>query len=207
MLNLLAAVAPTLQPGWFPFELQFGQKLISPSFPEVAETIDLREYKELIFACRVDGRPRAEVTWRLNEMNIERSDLPPNSYDIFEVIGGRSVLVFDLLSFFNETENNGLLGTNRIQCSADNEAGSSVTGTAVLIGESKKNVIFLDFVSLRFKLIFLVVECGTPELSPETNCSATCGYGELDVVEIPVQVITVAVSMCHINALFTQYRA
>ena len=65
------------------------------------------------------------------------SGLSPRSYEIVEVTGGRSVLMFNLQDFFNETEMaNGLLGTNTIQCSADNEAGSSVTGTAIVTGES-----------------------------------------------------------------------
>ena len=126
-----------LQPGWFPFFLKPGQKLISPSIPEIRETIDLREFKELIFACRVDGRPKAEVDWLYNDVDIGMSGLPPRSYAINEEIGGRSVLMFNLQDFFNETDlPNGLLGTNTIQCSADNEAGSSVTGTAVVTGES-----------------------------------------------------------------------
>lgn len=141
-LLVLAAVVPVLQPGWFPFELQSDQLVISPDIPPVVRTVDLREFKELVFSCRVDGKPKGVVTWLYNEVPIDMTTLPQSSYDIFEVVQGRSVLVFDLFNFFNETgalgTTNGLLGTNRIQCIGSNEAGNSLTGEAIVMGESKK---------------------------------------------------------------------
>ena len=132
--SFLAPVAPQLQPGWVPFDLRKGQKFIFPGLTTVRVDVELSEFTELVFACRADGRPKAEVRWFFNENPINFGD----SQMIFEVGEGRSVLIINLARF-NETEfpfENALLGTNNIQCIADNAAGASVTGEVDLSGRS-----------------------------------------------------------------------
>lgn len=126
-------VAPLLRPGWFPFHLENGQRVLFPNQNQVDVTIDLRQVEELIFACRVDGRPKAEVEWFVNDMPIELTGLP---HEVMEVVPGRSVLRFDLLNVYNETSSNGLLGRNIIKCEADNAAQQLTSGSVNLLGES-----------------------------------------------------------------------
>ena len=80
----------------------------------------------------MDGRPKAEVRWFFNDIPIALGD----SQMIIEVGEGRSVLIIDL-SRFNETIGpNALLGSNNIQCRADNAAGASTVGSVQLNGRS-----------------------------------------------------------------------
>jgi hypothetical protein len=180
-LNVRGAVAPVLQPGWFPFDLTSGQKILFPDFIERTETVDLREFSQLIFACRVDGNPKAEVIWLINDVPI--FDTVLTDYLIFEVVEGRSVLIFDL-RFFNETGVNPLLGLNTISCFAENEGGFTA-GSVRLRGE--------------------IIQCDGGETGPE--CSTTCGFGltdtiftcerfigpgmseDIDIVDVPLRVV------------------
>ena len=126
-------VAPLLRPGWFPFRLDNRQRVLFPNQNPVSETIDLRQVEELIFACRVEGRPKAEVEWFINDMPIDEDVFP---HEVIEVVPGRSILIFDLLNVYNDTMNNGLLGENTITCSADNFAENPTSGSVILHGES-----------------------------------------------------------------------
>ena len=120
-------------PRWFPFDLLNGQKIVFPTESGVTETVDLREFQELIIPCRVEGRPRPLVEWRINDVPIEDTGISEEAYDIKEVSPARSVLIFDLLNHFNETmTRNELLGTNVIQCSVGNDN----LGTVTVEGES-----------------------------------------------------------------------
>ena len=85
----------------------------------------------------MDGRPKVEITWLLNEMVLEVA-LPSSSYRVMEIVQGRSVLIFDLESPpFNLTDpmQNPLLGPFNIQCLGNNLAGSA-EGQAMINGES-----------------------------------------------------------------------
>ena len=135
IIFLLFLVAPVLRPGWFPFHLSTGQKVLFPdvTVPPPEVTIDLREFDELIFACRVDGKPKGLVRWLVDDIPIDDTGLP---YDVVEIVPGRSVLIFDLKNMFNMTMFNGLLGSNQITCESDNAAASLTRGDIVLNGES-----------------------------------------------------------------------
>ena len=123
-----------LQPGWFPFRPTSGQKLLFPDLPAPIETVNLREFEQLVLACRMDGRPKVEIAWRINDQPIGVA-LPRGGYRILEPVQGRSVLVLDLLNTFNETFVNELLRANTIQCIGTNLAGTA-EGRVELQGES-----------------------------------------------------------------------
>ena len=124
--------------------MKTGQKLIFPRLTTFGVNIELTEFAELVFACRVDGRPKAEVRWFFNELPIALGD----GQTIIEVGEGRSVLILDLSKFNDTFGPNALLGTNNIQCRADNAAGASVTGSVDLTGRSSL-----------FNNVFVVVLC------------------------------------------------
>ena len=128
MLYTIFLVAPVLRPGWFPFHLSTGQKVLFPdvTVPPAEVTIDLREFDELIFACRVDGKPKGLVRWLVDDVPVEESGLP---HEVVEIVQGRSVLIFDLI---NMTVGNGLLGTHQITCESDNAAASLTRGNIIL---------------------------------------------------------------------------
>ena len=135
--SFLPSVAPMLQPGWFPFRPTAGQKLIFPSIPPATEDVFLQDFSELVFACRMDGRPKVEIIWLLNELLLEVA-LPSSSYRVMEIVQGRSVLIFDLESPpFNLTNpmQNPLLGPFSVQCQGSNLAGMA-EGQAMINGES-----------------------------------------------------------------------
>jgi hypothetical protein len=150
------AVAPVLQPGWFPFRPTSGQKLIFPDTPPVTETINLREFTQLVLACRMDGRPKVEITWQINDQPLD-DVLTRGGHQVLEPVQGRSVLILDLLNTFNETFDNPLLGRSTIDCIGGNLAGSA-NGRVNLQGE--------------------ITECGT---RAGGLCSVTCGFGTRDV--------------------------
>ena len=136
ILFILASVAPVLQPGWFPFRPTSVQKLVFPdtSSPAMETIINLREFEQLVLACRMDGRPKVEITWRINDRRLNEV-LTRGGYEVLEPVQGRSVLILDLLNTFNETFDNPLLGLNTIDCIGGNLAGSA-NGQANLQGES-----------------------------------------------------------------------
>jgi hypothetical protein len=152
------AVAPVLQPGWFPFRPTSVQKLVFPdtSSPAMETIINLREFEQLVLACRMDGRPKVDITWRINDRRLNEV-LTRGGYEVLEPVQGRSVLILDLLNTFNETVDNPLLGLNTIECIGANLAGSA-NGRANLQGE--------------------IIECGTMAGGP---CPVTCGFGTRDV--------------------------
>ena len=96
--------------------------------------INLREFEQLVLACRMDGRPKVEITWRINDRRLNEV-LTRGGYEVLEPVQGRSVLILDLLNTFNETVDNPLLGLNTIDCIGGNLAGSA-NGRANLQGES-----------------------------------------------------------------------
>lgn len=131
----LLAVAPQLQPGWFPFYIRSGQKIIWPTVSGAVETVDIRVVSELVVPCRVDGKPKAAVQYTFNDFPIETRGL---NVSVVEVFPGRWVLrIFpnleELIVITQPTHP--LLGTNVIECIADNNAGSAI-GRLTLNGES-----------------------------------------------------------------------
>ena len=85
--------------------------------------------------CLVEGRPKAEVVWLFNGVDIETAlglgVLKNSSANITEVKQGRSILTIDV------TANQVILsGENVIQCSAAN-AGGSTSGSVILQGICK----------------------------------------------------------------------
>ena len=133
-MNLFFAVAPELQPGWFPFHPSSNQKLLFPNSPPAMAAVNLQEFDQLILACRVDGRPRARVDWFFNDVQIDTA-LPDGGFQTIEPVQGRSILIFDLIRF-NETSMNPLLGPNSIRCSGSNFAGTIASGSVSLQGQS-----------------------------------------------------------------------
>ena len=123
-----STVAPQVRPYWFPFPIEEGQRLFWPDSPPVQASVNVQNFDELVFACRVEGRPKAAVMWTIN-------GLPPGNtvqnFTIEEIREGRSVLIVDItdddqkMIFSN--------GMNTIQCAAANAAGST-SGSVVLSG-------------------------------------------------------------------------
>ena len=132
--------APLVRPGWLPFELRkVGQRIVWPSDPPVNYEVEVQVDRELVLACRVEGRPKAEVVWLFNGMDIQTAlglgVLENSSANITEVKQGRSILTIDV------TANRVILrGENVIQCSAAN-AGGSTSGTVILQGISKSTSV------------------------------------------------------------------
>ena len=92
----------------------------------------------------MDGRPKVEITWLLNEMVLEVA-LPSSSYRVMEIVQGRSVLILDLESPpFNLTNpiQNPLLGDFNVQCLGSN-LGGTAEGRADINGESQLNAAIL----------------------------------------------------------------
>ena len=132
---VILTVAPVLQPGWYPYVPTSDQKLLFPDFDgDPAVPVNLRDFDELVFACRVDGKPKAMVDWFIDDVEI--SNALTGGYRVYEPVQGRSVLVLDLKNTFNETLNNPLLGLTNIKCSASNFAGDVTEGEVNLQGES-----------------------------------------------------------------------
>ena len=135
-LYFFATVAAQFQPGWYPFVLGNGQKLIQPTVGGVMETLELTEFNELILACRFDGKPKPDVEWVFNDIPL--SSNPIAGTMVITVAPGRSVLIFDLENYFSTTVGpNELLGRNVIECRGDNFAQMEVTARATIDGESK----------------------------------------------------------------------
>lgn len=140
--SLFFTVAPVLQPRWYPFNIKKGQRLIWPTEGGVSETVDLRVYDELIFPCRVSGRPRAIVMWLFNDQPIEDNPELQDQFSIVEVGQGNSILTIRLENFtafgtgIISGGPNELLGRNVIQCVADNAAEDIARGTVTLNGRS-----------------------------------------------------------------------
>ena len=137
-ISYFAIVVPQFQPRWYPFILQSDQKLINLIEGMVGnvEIVELTEFRQLVFACRVDGRPKPRIRWFFNDNRINIT-----GSNVSEVSQGRSVLTIDLETYREHFLRNLsgmpnlLLGTNRIQCVADNVAGT-VRGSVRLRGES-----------------------------------------------------------------------
>jgi hypothetical protein len=187
-LRVLEPIAPQLQPGWFPFDLRSGQKIIFPTEAATSVTVELSEFTELVFACRMDGRPKATVRWLFNEFPIE--NLP--GVTIMEVGEGRSVLIINLATYNESVSNNMsmrpnlLLGTdNRIQCTGDNAAGASVTGRVLLTGQlyfCTRAVINPCPVSCGFGLREITFTCN---LNTQNNVLGR----RVDIDEVPLHVV------------------
>jgi hypothetical protein len=125
-LKVKEAVAPLVRPGWFPFEIQNKQRIFWPSDPPVNESFEVQVVRELVIPCRVDGRPKANVLWQFNGLDIQTA--LGSSANITEVKQGRSVLTIDVEA------NQGILrGVNVIECSAAN-AGGATSGRLTLHG-------------------------------------------------------------------------
>ena len=111
------------------------QSLVWPTQLSVTHTFNVQVVKELVALCLVEGRPKAEVVWLFNGIDIQTAlglgVLENSSANITEVKQGRSILTI------NVTANRVILrGENVIQCSAAN-AGGSTSGTVILQGISK----------------------------------------------------------------------
>ena len=125
-LNFFSStVPPQFRPYWFPFP---RQRLFWPDSPPALASVNVQSFAELVFACRVEGIPKAAVTWTIN-------GLPPGdtvqNFTIVEIREGRSVLIVEIteddqkMIFSNQM--------NTIQCAAANAAGST-SGSVVLSG-------------------------------------------------------------------------
>ena len=129
------SVAPRVQPGWLPFEGMNNQSIIWPSDPPVTANIQTQVVQQLVFACRVDGKPKAEVAWRFNGIDIEVAVsiglLDASSVSTEIISSGRSVLIINV-----EPNQDILRGDNDIECFAENEGGST-TGRVNLQGICK----------------------------------------------------------------------
>lgn len=97
--------------------------------------------RELVLACRVEGRPKAEVMWLFNGMDIatalDLGLLQNSSANITEVKQGRSILIIDVAA--NEAI---LSGENVIECSATNDGGST-SGSVILQGISESTFMHI----------------------------------------------------------------
>lgn len=121
--------APVIRPGWFPFYLRTGQSIVWPSDPPGNAAIEVQAIRELVVACRVDGRPKAEVTWLFNGVDIQSA--LNSSVNITEITQGRSVATINVGALQDV-----LRGENTIVCQAENFGGSTA-GTIVLQGICK----------------------------------------------------------------------
>ena len=88
--------------------------------------------RELVFACRVGGKPKADVVWQFNNVEIQQASeidlLNETSFSILNFPNGRSALTI------NVEENSDILrGQNEIVCTAEN-AGGSTTGSFTIEG-------------------------------------------------------------------------
>ena len=129
VILLYFSAAPRIRPGWFPFFLRPGQSIVWPSDPPQNATIEVQAINELVVACRVDGRPKAEVTWLFNGVDIQSA--LNSSVNITEIIQGRSVAIISV-----EALRDVLRGENTIVCQAEN-LGGSTTGTITVQGICK----------------------------------------------------------------------
>ena len=129
ILSYSLSAAPRVRPGWIPYRLIEGQSIFWPSEPPVNGLFDVQVVRELVIACRVEGRPKAEVEWQFNGEDIQSVDVLDNSsVSIREVREGRSVLTINV-----EANQDILRGENTIECFAEN-AGGSTSGRLVLQG-------------------------------------------------------------------------
>ena len=129
VLPFLYVVAPELRPGWVPFAINRKQQIIWPSIPVITRTFNVEIVEELHFACLIDGRPRAEVVWTFNGIDIETTfGITAN---VTELSTGKSVLSIDVRA------NVGILsGENIVECSGVN-AGGSINGRVIIQGICK----------------------------------------------------------------------
>lgn len=128
-------VAPLVLPGYLPFDIISSQRIFWPSDPPVTMDFETQVVKQLVFACRVDGRPEADVVWSFNGVGIEIAIgiglLNDSSVNTEIITSGRSVLTIDV-----EPNQDILRGENEIECFAEN-AGGSTTGTVTVQGVCK----------------------------------------------------------------------
>lgn len=149
---ILFIATPRIRPGWLPFEIRNRQRMFWPRDPSVTNSFEVQVVKELVFPCRVEGRPKSEVAWQFNGMDIETvlglDLLQESSANITEVSQGRSVLIINV-----EVNQDVLSGENVIECSAAN-AGGSTSGSVILQGictlKSDKSSIVLTSNNLYF---------------------------------------------------------
>ena len=120
------AVAPLVRPGWLPFGLQNEQRIFWPSNPPANNSFAVQAVEELVFACRVEGRPKADVTWQFNGLDIQTA--LGSSANITEVRPGRSILTIEV-----EANRDILTDVNVIDCFAAN-AGGVTSGRVILHG-------------------------------------------------------------------------
>ena len=118
-LHIIYTVAPRVRPGWFPFDLQNEQRIYWPSEQEETHTFNIQDVEELVFACRVEGKPKPEVVWTFNDLDIA-SGMSSLNFTIMEVSQGRSALTIVVES--NEMQ---FRMQNVIDCTATNAAGST----------------------------------------------------------------------------------
>ena len=128
-------VAPLVRPGYLPFDITPSQAIFWPSDPPSTVIFETQVVKQLVFACRVDGRPEADVVWSFNGVGIDIAIaiglLNDTSVATEVIISGRSVLTIDV-----EPNQDILRGENEIECFAEN-AGGSTTGTVIVQGVCK----------------------------------------------------------------------
>jgi hypothetical protein len=133
-LNVKEADAPSINPGWFPFILRQNQSIFWPvdPAPSTSTSLDVQLARELVFACRVGGKPRPNVMWEFNNLQIQEAIaiglLDNTSVSITTFPNARSVLIIAV-----EANQDILRGRNEIACSAAN-AGGATTGRITLEG-------------------------------------------------------------------------
>ena len=88
-----------------------------------------------MFACRVNGKPKADVTWQFNDVGLQEASaiglLNNSSFSILNFPNGRGVLIIGV-----EANRDILRGQNEIVCSAEN-AGGSTMGSITIEGICK----------------------------------------------------------------------
>ena len=133
-------VSPQLRPFWFPpVEIGAKEKLFWPTTTGNKGTVNVQIVDELVFACRVEGRPKALVRWTLNGISVDT--LPFTM--VVEPQPGRSVLFIDIT---NDTEkmmfSMFVSPLNKIECSASNPKGST-SGSIEIVGSCESMLILL----------------------------------------------------------------
>ena len=132
-------VSPQLRPFSFPQVVDIGEneKLFWPTTTGNKGTVNVQIFDGLVFACRVEGRPKALVKWTLNG---SPADTLPYAI-VLEPQPGRSVLFIDIT---NDTEKMlffmSMNPLNKIECSASNPRGST-SGSIEIVGSCESMLI------------------------------------------------------------------
>ena len=146
-----------LRPFWYPrtLEVRSRQKLFWPTggTPIQEQAINVQLFNELLFACRVEGRPKALVRWTINGNSVDMISYASAS----EVQQGRSLLTVNIT---NVAEKNTFsTSVNTIRCFASNAAGST-EGSIQKIGSCESCIVLSQHIMsnaysvIRFLFVF-----------------------------------------------------